>query len=406
MNRRDPRDAQAQATPRHPATPALLRPARRQAQIPNVVLYEEVVPLHQLERTSIIGISTITSEDNFFTKNVEQKNLHGELLFAVTNIHLACKPCRDKDEAHKCNHNAHLLPAWSSKRKRKILNAIMRGEEEMLAREIGGVASALHQRAFPTKLINQFANMERLSVPYNETYDHVFHSIDPAAAGKQLEIGITSPHHRTRESTPLGHPLLQHNVSVLIVESNLGMESDHMAKMHEENIGYFVVMHERDDGIHTGFRTTHNMKMLAVENFREKIMDGAVRIANPDPRGPEKLTQLRDRSYRTLCREIRTKLASIYQPLEQKISTVNWPVRLELVKNDGGWIAVKIFSNFKLKDTFLIDEAELHRGGDKPQNGYPDNEASTYESHLRVPLDLVEQRLALLQLIAGVFVLS
>ncbi|GBG16327.1 Hypothetical Protein FCC1311_118022, partial [Hondaea fermentalgiana] len=132
----------------------------------------------------------------------------------------------------------------------------------------------------------------------------------------------------------------------------------------------------------------------------------AQKVVKPDSKGPGKLAQLRDKSYRTLCREIRTKLASIYQPLGQKRSTVNWPVRFELVKNDGGRIAVKIFSNFKLKDTFLIDEAELQRGGDKPQNGYPENEASTYESHLWVPLDTVEQRLALLQLIAGVFVFS
>ena len=43
------------------------------AQIDPLVLYEVVVPLHQIDITSIIGISTITDENNFMTKYLKLK---------------------------------------------------------------------------------------------------------------------------------------------------------------------------------------------------------------------------------------------------------------------------------------------------------------------------------------------
>jgi hypothetical protein len=162
------------------------------AQIPPEVLFEVVVPLHQIDITSVIGISTITDENNFMTKYLKQKDAHGEPLFAVEQIWLACKPCRDKGLAHKCNHNSHLLPNWSSPRKRKIINNIMKGQEELLAREIGGVASALHQKAFPVKYVNKFKGLPPFNLPYDVTYDHIFHAIDPNGAGKSSDFAIIS----------------------------------------------------------------------------------------------------------------------------------------------------------------------------------------------------------------------
>lgn len=275
------------------------------AQIDPDVLFEVIVPLHQIDITSIIGISTITSENNFMTKYLKQKDTHGEPVFASKHIHLACKACREADLAHKCNHNKHLLPAWSSERKRKIINAIMKGQDEMLAREIGGVASALHQRAFPHRFVKQFNNLEPLEMPYTSTYDFIFHAIDPAAAGKASEIAITSMIRHNglyiiigMESFPCktakeNHSLIIEHImqirrdirftnamSIFILENNMGLESDHIADMLGQNIGNLVVMTERDDGKHTGFRTTHIMKSIAVETIRERVIDNSIRIAD------------------------------------------------------------------------------------------------------------------------------
>jgi hypothetical protein len=277
------------------------------AQIPPEVLFEVVVPLHQIDITSVIGISTITDENNFMTKYLKQKDAHGEPLFAVEQIWLACKPCRDKGIAHKCNHKSHLLPNWSSARKRKIINQIMKNQEEMLAREIGGVASALHQKAFPIKFVNKFKSLPPYKLTYDMTYDHIFHAIDPNGAGKSSDYAIISMIRVNGQSIIIGiesfpsktalendNFLVNHinrlrldsrfemARSVIIVESNLGLESDRISYMLEENLTNYVFMDERNDESHRGFRTTQNMKTMAVETIRERILDNSLRIADEE----------------------------------------------------------------------------------------------------------------------------
>lgn len=277
------------------------------AQIDPAVLYEVICPLMQVDITSLIGISTITDENNFMTKYLKQKDSHGEPLFASKHIYLACQACRDADMAHKCNHMKHLRPNWQSERKGLIVGDIMRGQDEMLAREVGGVASAIHQRAFPYKFIKRFINLPPVALSFDMGYDFIFHAIDPAGAGKSSDIAITTivrkfgqyiiigleafPCRTAKENHAfiLQHVLAFRNdprftnaMSVFILENNLGMESDHINDMLEQNLGNFVVMNERDDGVHTGFRTTHNMKMIAVESIREQIMNDALRFAEDE----------------------------------------------------------------------------------------------------------------------------
>lgn len=277
------------------------------AQIDPAVLYEVIVPLHQLDITSIIGISTITTENNFMTGYLKLKNSHGEPVFASKHIHLACEQCREDDIAHKCNHNKHLLPAWSSERKRKVINSMMKGQDAMLAREIGGVASSLHQRAFPQKFIRQFNDLPPYKLSYTSTYDFVFHSIDPHGAGSSSEIAVTTVVKTNGVFVLLGlesfpcktakenHKLIidhingirrdtrfKNSKSIFILENNMGMESDHIADALERSMSNYVVMTERDDGLHTGFRTTNQMKTLAVETLRERFINDGIRIVGED----------------------------------------------------------------------------------------------------------------------------
>ena len=134
---------------------------------------------------------TITDEHNFMTKYLDKRDRNGELLFAVHRIYLACKPCRDAGEAASCNHNSFLLPQWSSSRKRKIINCIMEDEQELLNREIGGIESALHERAFPTdEVLDLFAH--RIFQVRSIFYPQVFIAIDPNASGKNSDFAITT----------------------------------------------------------------------------------------------------------------------------------------------------------------------------------------------------------------------
>jgi hypothetical protein len=274
------------------------------AVIDPAVLYEVVCPLHQLDDTAFIGISTITTSDNFMTRYLSMKDKNGELLFAVKQIYLACKVCRDAGMAHKCHHNVHMLPMWSSARKRRIVDCIMTGQEEMNARELGGVASELNQKAFLGKQVTMAEERQRYSV--NRAYDYpcIFIAVDPNGAGKSSDIAITTLLRFQGEYVLIGletfqsksalenHSLLvrhvkaleqtglyQNALKVFILESNLGLESEHISHMLRDNISNYLVMSEKPEGGKIGFCTTNAMKTLAVEQLRERLGDGAFRVA-------------------------------------------------------------------------------------------------------------------------------
>lgn len=275
------------------------------AQIPREVLDEVVIPLHQIDKACMIGISTVTDESNFMTNFLTMKDNFGENLFDVTRVYLACKPCRENGLAAKCNHNNHLLPKYSSGRKRKIINCLMKHNEELLAREIGGMASAKNARAFPGAMYQKLLNSPRYNVPRDMYIPFIFHSIDPSGAGKGSDLAVTSimrmngmyivigleafPARRAADIDNLivshvkklrENPRFSRTLSVFILESNLGLESDHIKSMLDERLSNFVVMNERDDNTRVGFHTSNSVKCMAVESMRERINDGSLVVAD------------------------------------------------------------------------------------------------------------------------------
>lgn len=275
------------------------------AAIDPEVLFEVVCPLHQLDITALIGISTITTEDNFFTKYLKMKDKNGDSLFSVKYIYLACKPCRDKGIAHKCNHNNFMLPGWSSARKARTVKALMVGREEMLAREVGGVANSLYGKAFLKKKITEFINRRRYIIDNRQNYPCIFIAIDPNAGGKNSHFAICSmlvhlgvyciigmesfPSKTAKENHALviqhldridATGLFRNTLKVFILESNLGFESEHIGELIGQNISNFIIMNEKDDRV--GFTTTQQMKQLAVEKARTKLGDGSLAISEEE----------------------------------------------------------------------------------------------------------------------------
>lgn len=276
------------------------------AQIPPEVLFEVVVPLHQIDITCMIGISTITDENNFMTKYLKKKDKNGDPLFAVKHLYLACKPCRDTGKAASCNHNSFLLPAWSSARKRKAINCIMEDQEELLNREIGGMANALHGKAFTGPQINALSNLPLYQLDNRVDYPQLFIGIDPNGCGKSSDFamcsilryhgqyviiglesfqsinalenhGLIVNHVRALEQIPE----IRNALKVFILESNLGLESEHIKHMLDDNISNFLVMNEKDGSGKIGFQTTNSLKDQAVEHARERLGDRSIRFGHP-----------------------------------------------------------------------------------------------------------------------------
>lgn len=269
------------------------------------VLFEVVVPLHQIEITSIIGISTITDSFNMMTKFLDKKDKNGENLFAVQHIYLACEKCRAEKVAASCNHNAYLLPNWSSSRKRKIINCIMEDNKELLEQEIGGIASSLYDRAFPSNFVEDMQRRRPFFANHMYSYPHIFIAIDPNGAGRASDFAITTMIRVNGNFVIIGmesftsrsaeenfsliyrhlceidkNELFRNALKVFIIESNLGLESDHIKSfLDRKGIRKYLVMSESEkEGAKVGFRTTNAMKTSAVEQVREKLIDGSLNL--------------------------------------------------------------------------------------------------------------------------------
>lgn len=277
------------------------------AQIDENVLYEVIMPIHQLDDTCIIGISTITTEFNFMTQFLKLKDSHGANVFAIQHITLACEECRRNGVPHKCTHNDHLLPSWSSTRKRKTIMYMTKGKEELMAREIGGIASQLHKKAFPDKYLNIINKLPPCRITNNMYCTTIFHAVDPNGGGSKSDYAIISfviysdvfvvvgmESFPSKSSLENDRILIRHLLklrqdekfkmtqSVFIIESNLGFESERIAITLSQSYDNYVIMNEKNDNTHVGFRTTNSVKQIAVETLRERILSEELRFADEE----------------------------------------------------------------------------------------------------------------------------
>lgn len=70
--------------------------------------YETVAPLLIVGMTTLIGISTLTSEINFYTRLFKLRDeITGAPIFLSMSVELACQHC--KDEGNYCNPLSRIL---------------------------------------------------------------------------------------------------------------------------------------------------------------------------------------------------------------------------------------------------------------------------------------------------------
>lgn len=77
--------------------------------------YETVAPLTIVGNTSLLAISTLTSEINFYTRLLRMRDKQsGKPMFQVLSVQLACEKCKEEGKAAECIHMLHLVPRWQS----------------------------------------------------------------------------------------------------------------------------------------------------------------------------------------------------------------------------------------------------------------------------------------------------
>lgn len=75
--------------------------------------YETVAPLTIMGGTTLIAISTLTSEINFYTRLMRMRHRQTGLpIFSCLTIQLTCEKCRQDGKAAECVHMLHQIPRW------------------------------------------------------------------------------------------------------------------------------------------------------------------------------------------------------------------------------------------------------------------------------------------------------
>jgi hypothetical protein len=75
--------------------------------------YETVAPLTIVGNTSLLAISTLTSEINFYTRLIRMRDKQTGLpMFHVLAVDLACDKCKEEGKAVECIHKLHLVPRY------------------------------------------------------------------------------------------------------------------------------------------------------------------------------------------------------------------------------------------------------------------------------------------------------
>ena len=99
--------------------------------------YETVAPLLLVGVTSLIGISTLTSDINFYTRLFKIRDqVTGLPNFAQLQVTLACEQCKEDGKAGQCKHMLHLVPQWQSSARHERLRAVMIDRPDLIQSEL------------------------------------------------------------------------------------------------------------------------------------------------------------------------------------------------------------------------------------------------------------------------------
>lgn len=152
--------------------------------------YETVAPLLIVGTTSLLAISTLTSEINFYSRLLRMRDkVTNQPLFSVLSVTLACAKCREDGKAADCAHMLHLVPRWQSGDRHVKLKTVMQDRPDLIESELSGLAFDSLQQVFRS------ADMDIMfsqTPPPWITNDAIHLFIDPAAGGPGSDYAIVS----------------------------------------------------------------------------------------------------------------------------------------------------------------------------------------------------------------------
>lgn len=95
--------------------------------------YETVAPLMIVGNTTLLAISTLTSEINFYTRLMKMRDrVTSQPMFTLLSVELACAACKAEGKATDCVHMLHLVPRWQSADRHVKLKTIMQVRDKIV----------------------------------------------------------------------------------------------------------------------------------------------------------------------------------------------------------------------------------------------------------------------------------
>lgn len=150
--------------------------------------YETLAPILLIERTSLLAISTLTSEINFYTRLIKMRDTTtGEPIFHTMQIQLACEKCKEDGNSESCVHLLHLAPRWQSTERHRRLKTIMQDRPDLIQSELAGLAFDSLQQAFSASDID---TMFSSPCPVALFQQEIYLVVDPAAGGPSSDYCI------------------------------------------------------------------------------------------------------------------------------------------------------------------------------------------------------------------------
>lgn len=275
--------------------------------------YETVAPLLLIGNTSLIAISTLTSEINFYTRLLRMRDkVTGLPLFTSISVQLACRKCIEDGRAAECVHMLHLVPRWQSSDRHVKLKTIMQDRPDLIESELSGLAFDSNQQIFKSSLIETMFNQTPPPPVLNEA---VYLFIDPAAGGPQSDYAILSVT-RQKGMLTVSHPLsplaaqvgLPQGVHerVILYPAVLDPGGDQLvAQGVVEALGFVRAEradgHERALALHLDIGEVPAHGLVLVEQHEELDLQLAQRV--PLHR-PHELERLRDRVPLVVARDV------------------------------------------------------------------------------------------------------
>ena len=152
--------------------------------------YETVAPLLIMGNTTLLAISTLTSEINFYTRLMKMRDkVTHQPIFTFLSVELACAACKAEGKASECVHMLHLVPRWQSADRHVKLKTIMQDRPDLIESELSGLAFDSLQQIFKPQLLDI---MFTQPCPPHVINDDVHIFIDPAAGGPFSDYAVLS----------------------------------------------------------------------------------------------------------------------------------------------------------------------------------------------------------------------